>query len=445
MDTLRIGQEAAAKGVDPILLLAIWVLTFLAALVLHVVFAQKWSVSARWNHAWFNPTKVTREHTTFGSLLAVAAFFTLSAFSFSLLVLLTSSLLFPGLGSRLLRPETLLHSPGLVFVLLASFATIWSLLNTVVLIRKEEDRFEGFPEFARRLALLVEDTRRLRPEDKPRVCYFVDYSPRVGEVSWPAVAPEVVNLLGQLRGMKELRTHILVLPSEELARVYERLLLNGESDPPSDSGESALELVTRHYLKAVEEAIEDLDRGYNAVWRVPGIDEHHFAVAPTTAIEYVVAPRQGSAQNELRGNSTSSFYELRLLERTAQHRLQAGITPRVELGQLEFPVEQVDIESGDLWFSETRRPVLRADPREMPQGVEKFSIPLTNGKVPKTLPLPPGLAGRNGFARVALIKHRTNLEANQSAPSVVSEVFEIRHQPAVAPAVVASPSAPAGT
>jgi hypothetical protein len=412
-----------------------WVLLAIGVLG-WLVGAIKWRVDTQLNVWWFLPTNATRQHTTLGPLFYVSIFYTYLAYLASLgfLWLLGERPPEPGPGQVsvpqvVLFRHVLLHSPGIVFIIVGALAAIWALVNTFVLIQKEEDRFEGFEEFGRRLKQVRKDLGKLREIRQPRSCYVLDYSPRVGDISEPGAVDDIVTQLQGFDALTGFRTHILTLPEDELPQVYKRLVLNAAVDT---EGLTLDQYVTKK-LDTVKDTVEDMDVRFNAVWQTPGIDEHHFVIGPTAGLEYVVAPGGRTEKNELRGNVTHSIHALSFLERTATHRLQSGITPfsckaAGSKLTLQFPAMQHNLRCADLLFSESRDVIAKWDnPYAATTGrqsaIQVLGITVNNGDLAKSADVDwTTHVGKKGFGRVRLEKLRLEMP---NPPAVLSDLFEI--------------------
>jgi len=236
-------------------------------------------------------------------------------------------------------------SPGVIYIVFVSLATFWSLGNTLVISTRQRSGFVRFVQFHRELKRILEDVRSRDDEKGKEEVYIIDYSANIGHVSDNETAKLIAATIGQFRSRTSCKTHLLVLPDEELEKIYESLLRR--------QGHEDKELLDK-LMNDVEKTYEQIDRQYLAVWRSKKIHSEHYVVSANEGLQYIVIPEQDGSKNQLMGETTYDVNRIEFLRRTALDYLSEAITPAYEAGKQNpcFNVGQDNICRIDVFFAE---------------------------------------------------------------------------------------------
>lgn len=347
-------------------------------------------------YAWFWPPNIARQRQQPKWLLLAAFFCALVVFE------VTGSLLYYGIDTR--GTHNFHSSPGVFFIFIVSLATFWSLGNTLAISTRQRSDFGNFTQFYRELKRIRQDVEQRDDGTSVEEVYVIDYSPRIGHLSKENIAGRIADTLGEFGFRRMCQSHLLVLPHDELERVYEPLLRRQKKES---------ELEAR--LEEVKVTYGRIDKGNLAVWRSEKIQSEHYVVSENEGLQYIVIPEPNGTKNQLMGEITYDLNRIKFLRLTAIDYLSEAVTPSYRNGGLCFNVGQENVSRVDVFlveeegdFSQLPEDLGCADEdyenaRGARQKVRYVRIELPAGLLQKDTPYPVAADGHR-LAKVRLVK-----------------------------------------
>lgn len=238
-------------------------------------------------------------------------------------------------------------SPGVLFAVLVSLATFWSLGNTLVISTRQRSEFVKFSQFYREIERILVDLRSRDKEATAEDAYIIDYSANVGQVSDRETAKRIAWIIGQFRSRKGCTTHLLVLPMDDLEKVYEPLLRRQGYEG------SQLDSYMNDLKDEVQQTYAKIDQEQLAIWRSRKIYSEHYLVSANEGLQYIVIPRENGKKNDLMGETTYDVNRIEFLRHTALDYLKEAITPSYVTADSRYPsfgVRQHGIDRIDVFY-----------------------------------------------------------------------------------------------
>lgn len=265
--------------------------------------------------------------------------------------------------------EQIFAFPGIIFVFASGVLGVASVLNTVLLLRRNAQEIQSFNELA---FILQAEARSGRRSQLARIAetYFVDYLPVVGYLSDKAAQSGIFKALKDLASDESTTSHFIVLAPKEwvVSHLHRDSALSGvpRSVGPreyvveqmltkalNDVDEVAL---FKEAIAASDDAGSQLDVGRGALWFSTQVTFEHYYVDLDSAIAYYVIPDERGKEdaNVVLGSVITDASHVRYLSDVCKTYLRQAVTP--ELAKLKreddgfsltlsFPVGQQKIKN----------------------------------------------------------------------------------------------------
>jgi hypothetical protein len=386
---------------------------------------------------WFRPRQLVPFSNHWPLLLVAAVVYTAAILWFSLG---STYAVRPPEAAEVLRQ--IFEFPGIVFVFATGVLGVASVLNTLCLLQRNAMEVYSFGDLADSL-IQMNEHRKKGGADR-NVVYFVDYVPAVGSFSdtaahlritrilrgWASTGRSLVNYIflapRRLSGAETLCPSAMFQTQQcgPMEAQIESMILKSNLTSEADQNAKYNEMT-----QASDDANDELDKGYGAVWYTDRVNFEHYCADRRSAMAYYVLPDEGAqeSRNQIRGSVLFDASHVRYLQEVCRTYLRQAITPsrarleRTDLNPCQlsimFRVGQTRIASIELLlFDPTKRRVAEtttfkidlSSPRDLLADTQ-YSVTLPEGTEPR-------------WIKVKLTKHRgpQSFQTGDDGLSIVS-------------------------
>lgn len=215
------------------------------------------------------------------------------------------------------RTETtdIISSPGFIYAVVALWFVWWTFLNTLVLIKQQNQKISGFKLFLSEVKSILENWQHNANGKKTKELFLVDYSPFIGNITIPNTQ-EYKQFKEELEGIankdtSNIELRIICFNTIKTTEYFERMNCN---DDNTETDILNLEVHTRENKNI-------------AIWRTSEISPFHFIIAENIGYQYTIKPTRNGGINELMGSHTEDVFMIEFLKETYREMESIIATP----------------------------------------------------------------------------------------------------------------------